>query len=175
MNLSSTAKTVLRKKNGWRNDLLFENKGYPFAATLSYEIDVLGNLDILYFVFNNYLSEEYKKDKNNFYSVAYHDYFRNGKSMEKILAYYGNNTVCKWLNDYFCEKLKVPKGSNLYCKWLTTVEGYNKVYRDELNPNVELQNYKFSSKSLVASDLGVDGCLIISTTPFILNKTKLIK
>ena len=54
MKLSSTAKTIMLYNSGWRNDALFENKNYPFAATLSYEVEVLNNLDTLYFIFDNY-------------------------------------------------------------------------------------------------------------------------
>ena len=54
MKLSSTAKTIMLYNSGWRNDALFENKNYTFAATLSYEVKVLNNLDTLYFVFYNY-------------------------------------------------------------------------------------------------------------------------
>ena len=175
MNLSSTAKTIMLYKSGWRNDALFENKGYPFAATLSYEVDVLGNLDTLYFVYDYYFSKEYKKNKDNFYSVVYANYLKSGKSIEKILEDYPLRDVCIWVNNYFCDKLHCHRGSNLYCKWLTTINGYNKVYKDEYNKCVELRNYSFSSNSMVASDLGVDGCLIVADAPFICKKQKFVE
>ena len=131
MQLSSTAKTLMRKKSGWRNDVLFDNKNFPFAATISYELEVLGNTDIISFVLENYFAEEYKRDKNNFYGVLYSDYLRNGKSIEELLSYYDHNMLCVWFSSYFSEKMGMQKTANLYCKWFTTVEGYNKVYMQD--------------------------------------------
>ena len=177
MKLSSTAKTIMLYNSGWRNDALFENKNYPFAATLSYEVEVLNNLDTLYFVFDNYFSKEYKKNKelDNFYSIFYYKYLQVGKNIELLIQEYNIEALCKTINNYFCEKLNCHKDSKLYCKWLTTVNGYNKVYRDEYVHGYELKCYNFSENSFVVSDLGIDGCLIVSSEPFICKKTKFIE
>lgn len=175
MQLSSTAKTIMLYNSGWRNDALFENKNYPFAATLSYEVEVLGNLDTLYFVFNNYFSKEYKKNKDSFYGILYNNYLKVNKNIESLISDYSIRDICIWVNDYFCEKLNCHKGSNLYCKWLTTLNGYSKVYKDEYVHGYELKNYSFSSNSMIASDLGIDGCLVVSDAPFICKKIKLVE
>ena len=175
MQLSSTAKTIMLYNSGWRNDALFENKNYPFAATLSYEVEVLGNLDTLYFVFNNYFLKEYKKNKDSFYGILYNNYLKVNKNIESLISDYSIRDICIWVNDYFCEKLNCHKGSNLYCKWLTTLNGYSKVYKDEYVHGYELKNYSFSSNSMIASDLGIDGCLVVSDAPFICKKIKFVE
>lgn len=175
MKLSSTARTIMLYNSGWRNDALFENKNYPFAATLSYEVEVLNNLDTLYFVFDNYFSKEYKKNKESFYGILYNNYLKSNKIIESLISDYSVRDICIWVNNYFCDKLNCHKDSKLYCKWLTTVNGYNKVYRDEYVHGYELKQYSFSENSLIVSDLGVDGCLIVSSEPFICKRKKFIE
>lgn len=175
MKLSSTAKTIMLYNSGWRNDALFENKNYPFAATLSYEVEVLNNLDTLYFIFDNYFSKEYKKNKESFYGILYNNYLKSNKIIESLISDYSIRDICIWVNNYFCDKLNCHKDSKLYCKWLTTINGYNKVYRDEYVHGYELKCYSFSNNSLIVSDLGIDGCLIVSSEPFICNKKKFIE
>lgn len=175
MKLSSTARTIMLYNSGWRNDALFENKNYPFAATLSYEVEVLNNLDTLYFIFDNYFSKEYKKNKESFYGILYNNYLKSNKIIESLISDYSVRDICIWVNNYFCDKLNCHKDSKLYCKWLTTVNGYNKVYRDEYVHGYELKQYSFSENSLIVSDLGVDGCLIVSSEPFICKRKKFIE
>lgn len=175
MKLSSTARTIMLYNSGWRNDALFENKNYPFAATLSYEVEVLNNLDTLYFIFDNYFSKEYKKNKESFYGILYNNYLKSNKIIESLISDYSVRDICIWINNYFCDKLNCHKDSKLYCKWLTTVNGYNKVYRDEYVHGYELKQYSFSENSFVVSDLGVDGCLIVSSEPFICKRKKFIE
>ena len=175
MGLSSTARTIMLYNSGWRNDALFENKNYPFAATLSYEVEVLNNLDTLYFVFDNYFSKEYKKNKESFYGILYNNYLKSNKSIESLISNYSVRDICIWVNNYFCDKLKCHKDSNLYCKWLTTINGYNKVYKDEYNKCIELKKYSFSSNSMIASDLGIEGCLVVADAPFICKKQRFIE
>jgi hypothetical protein len=175
MTLSSTAKTIMLYNSGWRNDALFENKNYPFAATLSYEVEVLNNLDTLYFIFDNYFSKEYKKNKESFYGILYNNYLKSNKIIESLISDYSVRDICIWVNNYFCDKLNCHKDSKLYCKWLTTENGYNRVYKDEYSHGYELKQYSFSENSLIVSDLGVDGCLIVSSEPFICKRKKFIE
>ena len=175
MGLSSTARTIMLYNSGWRNDALFENKNYPFAATLSYEVEVLNNLDTLYFIFDNYFSKEYKKNKESFYGILYNNYLKSNKIIESLISDYSVRDICIWVNNYFCEKLNCHKDSNLYCKWLTTINGYNKVYKDEYNKCIELKKYSFSSNSMIASDLGIEGCLVVADAPFICKKQRFIE
>ena len=175
MKLSSTAKTLLKNHNGWRNDLLFDNKNLPFVKVLKYEIEVLYNLDILYFVFNHYFNEEYKNNKDNLYSALFQEYIDNDMDFDILLKEYDLRSICNWINSYFCEGLNVEQGSDLYCKWFTTIEGYNRIYGNEMIHGYELKNYVFSNNSMIASDLGLDGCLIVSDKPFICKKKRFIE
>lgn len=175
MQLSSTAKTLLKNKNGWRNDALFDNKNRPFVVTLKYEIEVLGNLDILYFVFNHYFNDEYKKNKDSFYSALFQEYIDNDMDFDVLFKEYDLRSICNWINSYFCERLNVKKSCDLYCKWLTTIEGYNRIYGNEMIHGYELKNYVFPNNSMIASDLGLDGSLIVADKPFICNKKRFIE
>jgi hypothetical protein len=52
------------------------------------------------------------------------------------------------------------------------VEGYNKVYKQD-DVSYELSNYKFPKQFYIVSDLGIDGCMVVSNEPFVFVKSKL--
>lgn len=60
---------------------------------------------------------------------------------------------------YFCKLLDTDI---LYCKWLATRENVIKLYDGEYNCG----KYRLNLDSLIASDLGPDGILFISSMPF---------
>ena len=132
MQLSSTAKTLLLNRNGWRNDALFDNVNKPFLDVLSY---------------------------------LYKHYLDCGKDVDVLLETSEHDILFKFINNYFCDKLGIWNNSNIYCKWFTTQHGYSKVYKT-VGESYELCQYLFPEKFLIVSDLGIDGCLVVSDAPF---------
>lgn len=165
MKLSSTAKTLLENHNGWRNDALFDNVNKSFLDVLRYEVEELGNTDILSFVFGYYFEKEYKEKRLGTLTPLYLHYVDCGKDIDVLLETSEHDIVFKFINNYFCDKLGIWNNSNIYCKWFTTQHGYSKVYKN-VGESYELCQYLFPEKFFIASDLGVDGCLILSDAPF---------
>ena len=172
MQLSSTAKTLLLNRNGWRNDDLFDNVNKPFLDVLSYEVEELGNTDILSFVFDYYFEKEYKNKRLGYFTSLYKHYLDCGKDVDVLLETSEHDIVFKFINNYFCDKLGIWNNSNIYCKWFTTQHGYSKVYKT-VGESYELCQYLFPEKFLIVSDLGIDGCMVVSNEPFVFVKSKL--
>ena len=168
MSKSSTFKTIYNNGYGYRNDDLYENINKPFLDIMTFEVEELCNTDIIDTIYSYYLSKEthlpfslknlsdtiisYNKDFDEMFSEE------GVPETERLNAY-------RLLNEYVCRKLGYRGNTNLYCKWLTTKQGYKNSYAN--GEEYVLTKYKFDKgKSMIVSDLGLDGVLVVSLKPF---------
>ena len=140
--MSATLKDLLKNKIGYRNPN-FQGSGEKNCYdVIRFEIESLGNLDILYT-----MSELYNLD---FSEYLYED---DGEeyAMEDCIV-----DLVTFITNFLEEKFSTTK-ENISVIWLTSKEGVEKLY--SYNEDTEIAEFSIGENWMPISDIGMDGIL----------------
>ena len=142
--LSETLKTMQETGLGYRNDNFYGSGVRDIEDIVYFEIEELGNTDIIYT-----MSKLYKLDWEKYVEEEDGDYFVPEDYLHEI-----QNNILSYLEKHFGES-----HTNLCGIWLTTEEAVKKRYCS--NSEEEIMEISIGKTWLPISDLGFDGTLFV--------------
>lgn len=146
--LSNEFIEMFKAKKGYRTELYSGSLVRDLKQILLFEIDVLGNSDII-----TYCEEEHKISLRNdlLKEIDLNENFR----VEEIVCLYGS-TIAEKLYEFVQTKTGFKKPLGL---WLTTKNSVKNYYHAEYDNDIDA--YEIPENIMVLSDLGYDGCLFV--------------
>lgn len=142
-------KEIKERKCGYRNELFRDSGVEDFEEILRFEMFELGNEDIPDYLIECGM-EDILKD------IQVESFFDSTSEDEEYIV----TSILEFINN----KLGLAESCKLYAKWLASPEGVADNYID--GQDYEIRKYTIPDNFTFASDLGPEGCLVVSPNRF---------